>query len=295
MTITRILTSVAFVAAFAVAPRTADAGQRRGGGGHSSGRSQGAAVARGGGSRGVTSSRGAQSRSYPVYRGGAIVRGGGIGVRGGVGIAPRSYSYYGSRGIFIGGRSFYRPYYSFRPRVSLGFGLWAGYPIAYPYYYDDYYYGYPYSYGYPVAPVAPYYGGYGYAAPSYSYPAQPYAPAAPSSAYPPSNYYPPNSPDYGTSGQNYQTQPPPSVGVERGDPQSSGGVSFEITPETAAVFVDGTYVGTAGSFGPTSQPLGLIAGRHRIEIRAPGYRTMTIDADVQSGQVIPYRGALQRE
>src|SRR5262245_9339192 len=29
---------------------------------------------------------------------------------------------------------FYRPYYAFRPRVSLGFGLWVGFPIAYPAY-----------------------------------------------------------------------------------------------------------------------------------------------------------------
>jgi hypothetical protein len=34
------------------------------------------------------------------------------------------------------------------------------------------------------------------------------------------------------------------------------------------VFVDGTYVGTAGTFGPTSQPMGLISGHHHIEIRA---------------------------
>jgi hypothetical protein len=53
-------------------------------------------------------------------------------------------------------------------------------------------------------------------------------------------------------------------------------------------------VGTAATFGPTSQPLGLIPGRHHIEVRAAGYRTMTFDADVRSGQVIPYQGTLQR-
>jgi hypothetical protein len=47
-------------------------------------------------------------------------------------------------------RRFYRSYYSFRPRWSLGFGLWAGYPVAYPYY-DPYYYPnyYPYAVPYP--------------------------------------------------------------------------------------------------------------------------------------------------
>ena len=72
-------------------------------------------------------------------------------------------------------------------------------------------------------------------------------------------------------------------------------MSFQITPGSAAVFVDGTYIGTAGTFGPSSQPLGLIPGRHHIEIRAEGYQTMTFDADVTAGQVIPYQGTLQRK
>ena len=57
---------------------------------------------------------------------------------------------------------FYRPYYAFRPRVSVGFGLWMGLSIAYPYaYYSPFYwygYGYPYAsaaygYGYPYANI----------------------------------------------------------------------------------------------------------------------------------------------
>jgi hypothetical protein len=216
----------------------------------------------------------AQGRAYPGNRGAFAVRGGAF-------IGPR---------IAGGPVAFYRPYYSFRPRLSLGFGLWAGYPIAYPYYY--YPYGYPYPYPYPVDPYA-----YGYAAPSYGYPAQPYPSENQSSAYPPSNYPASGDPESGTSGQGYQTQQPaPTIGVQRGGQQSApGGVSFEITPDTAAVFVDGTYVGTAGTFGPMSPPLGLIAGRHHIEVRASGYRTMTFDADVTAGQVVPYQGTLQRD
>ena len=75
---------------------------------------------------------------------------------------------------------------------------------------------------------------------------------------------------------------------------NTGGVSFEITPSTAEVFVDGQYMGTVGQFTPTSQPLGLTPGRHHVEIRAPGYRTMDFDVDVIAGQVIPYQGALER-
>lgn len=67
---------------------------------------------------------------------------------------PRGYGYYGSR-------SYSRPY-TFRPRFSIGFGIYAGYPVPYTY-------SYPYPimiYGYRaprerviVSPGSPYYGG----------------------------------------------------------------------------------------------------------------------------------------
>jgi len=241
---------------------------------------------------------GVQARSYPAYRsggggyrtgapvyrsGGPVYRGGGSIYRSG-GIARGGVRFGGPRSVIVGRSAFYRPYYSFRPRLSLGFGLWVGYPVAYPYYYD-----YPYGYAYPY-PADPY--PYGYAAPNYGYPAAAYPPPSQSSVYPSSSYpqdYPESSPPEYSGGQSA----PPS-GTQRDNQGAPGGVSFEITPETAAVFVDGTYVGTAGAFGPTNQPLGLISGRHHIEIRASGYRTMTFDADVRSGQVIPFQGTLQR-
>ena len=75
-------------------------------------------------------SRGAHA--YPVYRGGAGVHG----------------NVYVARGY--GHAAYYRPYYAFRPRLSLGFGLWAGYPVAYP----SYYYPYGYAAPYPTDPYA---------------------------------------------------------------------------------------------------------------------------------------------
>jgi hypothetical protein len=261
MTTTRILTSAAFLAALAVAA-PAHAGQHRGGGGHGGGsHAAGASHGSGGGGGAAAPSSGGHAAS--TYRGG-VVRGTAVPGRPGS-VGPR----------VSGGVVLYQPYYTFRPRLSLGFGLWAGYPFAYPYSL----FGYPYYYAAPY-PVDPY--AYGYAAPSYGYPAQPYAPYPPSSAYPPAN------------DPSRDSAPGPTVGVQRGGDQTApGAISFEITPDTAAVFVDGTYVGTAGNFGPTSQPLGLVSGRHHIEIRASGYRTMTFDADVTPGQVIPYQGTLQ--
>jgi hypothetical protein len=73
-----------------------------------------------------------------------------------------------------------------------------------------------------------------------------------------------------------------------------GGLSFQITPADAQIFVDGTPVGTTGQFTPTSQPLGVPAGHHHVELRAPGYQTMAFDVDIVAGEVIPYQGTLER-
>ena len=35
-------------------------------------------------------------------------------------------------------------------------------------------------------------------------------------------------------------------------------------------------------------------GSHDIRITAPGYRAMEFDADIVSGEVVPYQGTLER-
>jgi hypothetical protein len=182
---------------------------------------------------------------------------------------------------------FYRPYYTFRPRLNLGFGLWLGYPVAYTSYYGYYnpYYGYynpynayPYGYPYPTQAYPPY--------PSPAYPPGAYPPPAyPPSAYPPSGSYP-QSP--------YPPSSYPQGSVAAQPSQPTGGMSFEITPADAQLYVDGQYVGTVGQFTPMSQPLGLTAGRHHVQISAPGYRTMELDANIIAGEVLPYQGTLAR-
>jgi hypothetical protein len=114
--------------------------------------------------------------------------------------------------------------------VSLGFGLWIGFPTAYPYY------------------------SYGYANPTYGYPLSTFG-LAPGAAY--------------------------------------GGISFEVDPYDAAIYIDGEYAGVVGDFGPNAQPLTLRSGRHRVEIQANGYEPVMFDANVMPGQVIPYRGAMR--
>jgi hypothetical protein len=205
-------------------------------------------------------SRGAGGAVRGPYVGGARVYRGSNYYRGG--------GFYASRGVY-GGRywnvapiHYYRPYYAFRPYFNVGFGLWAGYPFAwsYPYYYP--YYSNPYPYAYP-----------------YQYP-------------------------YTTGDPGYSVAPPVNVNPEtsvgpnsaNGQPDQSnlGGLSFEITPSDSQIYIDGNLVGTVAQFTPTSQPLGVPAGRHHVEIRQSGYKTMSFDVDVVAGQVIPYQGQMER-
>jgi hypothetical protein len=168
---------------------------------------------------------------------------------------------------------FYRPYYEFRPRVHVGSGFSIGFPVAYSsgYYYNPYYssaYGSPY----PAYPV------YGYPAPGVSYPTYPYPPQA----YPQSPYASP-----------YALPAPGSVVVQPGQ-TNTGGASFEVTPNTAEVLVDGISMGPASQFNRMTAPLGLTPGQHHFEILAPGYRTIAVDADIVAGQVTPFQGTMER-
>jgi PEGA domain len=180
-----------------------------------------------------------------------------------------NYAYHNGRAYYYHAPvHFYHPYYSFHPSFSIGFGIWAGYPVPYGYaYYDPYYYGAPY-----------------YAYPSPGYPSTPYPPSTeyPQSPYPQSPY-PQNAPD------------PNSIGVQPGQAQANtGGLSFDITPSDAEVTIDGNFVGTVGQFTASSQPLGLSAGRHRVEVSAPGYRSINFDVNIIAGQVVPYQGSMER-
>jgi hypothetical protein len=141
-----------------------------------------------------------------------------------------SRPYYGRP--YYGGSYYYARPYVFRPRWTIGFGFYAGYPVPYDY-----------AYPYPV-PV------YGYAAPS-----------TPVVVGPGSTQY--------------------------------GGVSLEVSPSDASVYVDGGYAGLVRDFDGTQGTLTLANGRHEIEISAPGYEPMTLDVDTVPGEIVPYRGDLQ--
>jgi hypothetical protein len=100
--------------------------------------------------------------------------------------------------------------------------------------------------------------------------------------------------DYSYPVSVYGYDAPPEQVVVGPNSTQYGAITFEMTPQNADVYVDGTYAGHVGDFDPTRQPMTLEVGTHHIEVVAPGFQTLSFDVGVQPGQVIPYRGALQQ-
>jgi hypothetical protein len=156
-------------------------------------------------------------------------------------------------------------FFAFKPRFSVGHGVVVGYPIIYPY-------------AYPYDPFSPALG-------------SPYNPAPPA----PNTYS--NVVDSigspSTSGSvTARSTVPASIACEASAP--CGGVSFDITPESAQVYVDGVFAGLVDDFNDASAPLLLAPGSHYVEIRLAGYRSASFDVTIAAGEVTPYQGTLER-
>ncbi len=77
-----------------------------------------------------------------------------------------------------------------------------------------------------------------------------------------------------------------SAVVERGP----GTLRLDVEPAALVqVFVDGFFVGTPSDF---RGDLELEAGTHRVELRAPGYHTLSLDVQIAPGRIATYRRAL---
>jgi hypothetical protein len=114
-------------------------------------------------------------------------------------------------------------------------------------------------------------------------------------------YFPPNTVyGYGVnSSTTILTQPPPNVVTytppHEPEPEpevTTGFLKLEVEPrELLQVFVDGLYIGTIADLGDEIE---LRLGVRRIELRAPGYRTLIFDTEIVADRTIVYRGALER-
>jgi hypothetical protein len=85
--------------------------------------------------------------------------------------------------------------------------------------------------------------------------------------------------------------PPVDPRPSAGDDESRiGGLSIDLEPRDAELYVDGFFAGRLSDFAADGLP--LRAGRHWIELRAAGYDTLTLPVDIVAGQLAHYRAEL---
>ena len=88
--------------------------------------------------------------------------------------------------------------------------------------------------------------------------------------------------------------PPPPSGVTVYPPEPpTGRLRLDVEPAGQwQLFVDGVFIGTPGDLG---NEVDLRPGTRRIELRAPGYRSLVFDARIEAERRITYSGALEPE
>ncbi len=267
MNIIRTLTPATLALSMALIPSLAGAQARPRGNGAPAGTAVERGVRGGGGQ--------ARAESRSSYGGGAMARGsagGGAAVRG---VAPRGEYRAAPRAEYRAApRAEYRAapraeyrgvprgqYYAPRPPARYGYVAprYYGSPYYRPHFDHPYYTFRPHThigFGLWIGYGVPY----------------PYAYVA---SYPP--------PVYGYYGGRFCVVPGARV---------YGGISFDIAPAYAPVYVDGTYIGIASDFGPYGQPLTLVPGPHRVMVSVGGYRPISWNVTIAAGQVIPFHGTM---
>jgi hypothetical protein len=101
--------------------------------------------------------------------------------------------------------------------------------------------------------------GYGYVWPGYVYPGLPYA-----------------------------------IGYEEADVAvrvATGILRLDVLPRSAGVYVDGYYMGLVDEY---VRGRSMEARAYRLELRAPGFETVTVDLRLPAGETITYRADLVR-
>jgi len=68
---------------------------------------------------------------------------------------------------------------------------------------------------------------------------------------------------------------------------TTGTLLLDVTPASALVFIDTAYVGSVGDV--QARGVTLSAGRHYLDLEAPGYDRRTIEVTIASGEPLRYR------
>lgn len=69
---------------------------------------------------------------------------------------------------------------------------------------------------------------------------------------------------------------------------------LEVTPERAAIFLDGAFVGHVQEFGGLGRAMLLSPGRHRIKIALPGHRTFETEVNLLPRQKFTIKTELMK-
>ena len=75
-------------------------------------------------------------------------------------------------------------------------------------------------------------------------------------------------------------------------PFNGSWLDIRIKPAFALVYVNGRYVGTAQQFTKPFRPLRVGAGPQHVDLRAPGYRTVSFWLNTDTGKVATAAGTL---
>lgn len=67
-------------------------------------------------------------------------------------------------------------------------------------------------------------------------------------------------------------------------PTTTATLKLTVQPDRAAVFLDDWYVGHVGEFGGKFHSMQLAAGKHRVKIELPGYRTFETELNLLPDQ-----------
>jgi PEGA domain-containing protein len=85
--------------------------------------------------------------------------------------------------------------------------------------------------------------------------------------------------------------PPPSEQIET--QLTTGSLVLQVQPATAQVFIDGIYFGTPEEFDGRRGELALEPGPHRVQLVAPGYESVTVDARITANQTVRYQNVMK--
>jgi PEGA domain len=78
-------------------------------------------------------------------------------------------------------------------------------------------------------------------------------------------------------------------------PSVSSEIKISITPDRAAVFVDGQFVGHVGEFGGVGKSLLVAPGHRKITVSLPGYQTFNTEIDLAPQQKFQLKTDLIKE